>query len=285
MLPPKKLAIFYGWPSTVNGTGSVAGATAVFQDYDVVIFGAGLEDPSHPDYANTVQIIANLAPNTKVYGYINSEDSNTINWGNIDKWNAIGVAGIFCDNFGYDFNVDRDRQNVLVEYTHYKGLSAFVNAWNPDDVFSDAVDPVKNPLGKAHMMGANDYYLSESFQIIVNAYQDPVFWKAKSDKMAAYKATFGTKMATVTTTDASPYEQAKWDYSYLSAALYDFDLSGWGEEFFSAASSQLPFRPRANINGTSFITAITENPSDVFSRGTNVGIKVDTVNFTVSTIL
>ena len=92
-------------------------------------------------------------------------------------------------------------------------------------------------------------------------------------------------MATVTTTDASAYDQAKWDYSYLSAALYDFDLAGWGEEFFSASSALLPFRTRADINGTSFITAITENPSDVFSRGTNVGIKVDTVNHTVSTIL
>lgn len=285
MLPPQKLAVYYGWPSVVNGAVTVADATAVFQDYDVVLFGAGLEDPSHPDHANTVQIITNLSPNTKVYGYIDTEATNTVNWENIDQWNAIGVAGIFCDKFGYDFNVDRDRQNVLVEYTHYKGLSAFVNAWNPDDVFSDAVDPVKNPLGKANMMGANDYYLAESFQIVNGAFQDPVFWKTKSDKMVTYKNTFGTKMATVTTIDASAYDQAKWDYSYLSAALYEFDLAGWGEEFFSASSASLPFRPRAEINGTSFITAITENPSDVFSRGTNVGIKIDTVNHTVSTIL
>lgn len=285
MSTPQKLAIYYGWPSAVNGTGSVAGATTVFQQYDIVVFGAGLEDPAHGDHANTVSIIGNISPATKVYGYISAQASNTVNWGKIDAWASMGVAGIFCDEFGYDFSVDRNRQNVLVEYIHYKGLNAFVNAWNPDDVFLNTVDPAKNPLGTAHMMGANDWYLSESFQIINGAYQNSNDWQVKSDKMAAHRTSFGTKMATVTTTDASPFDQAKWDYSYASASLYAFDAAGWGEEFFSASSASLPFRTRMAIQGTSFITAITENPTDVFSRQTNVGLKVDTVNHTVSTLL
>lgn len=286
MTTPQKLAIYYGWPSAVNSSGgNVAAATAVFQNYDVVVLGAGLEDPSHGDHANTVSIIANLVPAVKVYGYISAQDTNSVNWGKIDKWAAMNVSGIFCDEFGYDFAVDRNRQNVLVEYIHYKGLSAFVNAWNSDDVFLNTVDPVKNPLGTSHMMGASDWYLAESYQIINGAFQNSADWKTKSDKMVAHRTSFGTKMATVTTTLADPFDQAKWDYSYASASLYSMDAAGWGEEFFSASSASLPFRTSLNIQGTSFITAITENPADVFSRQTNVGLKVDAVNHTVSTIL
>jgi hypothetical protein len=251
----------------------------------MVIFGAGLEDPSHGDHQNTKDIITGLQPTTEVYGYINAEDTNTKNWGSIDKWTDMGVAGIFCDNFGYDWDVDRDRQNVLVEYTHYKGLKAFVNAWDPDDVFDNSVHETKNPLGKEHMMTADDWYLSESFQIINGEFQDPSFWKEKSNKMVNYKDSIGTKMAIVTTTDDSPFDQDKWDYAYYSCVLYGFDAAGWGEENFSAVSAKLPWREKKNIKGTKFTTNITEDPSSVFSRQTNVGITVDTINHTVSYIL
>lgn len=284
MTTPQKLAIYYGWPSAVNGVSTIADAITEFQAYDIVVFGAGLEDPAHADHTNTVNIIAGLT-STEVYGYIDSEATNTINWGNIDAWASMGVAGIFCDKFGYDYNVDRNRQNVLVEYIHYKGLKAFVNAWDPDDVFLNTVDATKNPLGTAHMMGSNDWYLAESYQIINGAYQTGSDWKVKSDKMVSYRTSFGTKMATVTTNDSSAFDQTKWDYSYCSAVLYQMDASGWGEENFSSVSASLPFHTRYSIVGTSFITAITENPSDVFSRQTNVGIKVDTVNHSVDTLL
>lgn len=283
MSTPKNLAIYYGWPSAVNGSnGVIADAVNVFKDYDMVVFGAGLEDPSHGDHSNTVQIISDLQPNTKVYGYIDSEASNTINWGKIDSWTSMGVSGILCDKFGYDWNVDRNRQNVLVEYIHYKGLEAFVNAWNPDDVFDDSVDAQKNPLGKAHMMTGNDWYLAESFQIVNGVYQDTTVWKTKSDKMASYKTSVGTNMAVVTTSDGSTFDQDKWDYAYYSCVLYGFDAAGWGEDGFSAASASLPWREKKNILGTKFLSSINEDPTSVFSRQTNVGILVDTVNHTVS---
>ena len=60
---PDKLAIYYGWPSAVNGAGGdINVAAAVFDDYDQVVFGAGLEDPSHGDHANLVAMLA-LQPN------------------------------------------------------------------------------------------------------------------------------------------------------------------------------------------------------------------------------
>ena len=55
---PKKLAIYYGWPSAVSGAGgNVTTAANVFKDYDQVVLGAGLEDGTHPDHTNTAAII------------------------------------------------------------------------------------------------------------------------------------------------------------------------------------------------------------------------------------
>lgn len=42
-LLPGKLAIYYGYPSLVNGSnGNLNVATEVFNDYDIVVFGDGL---------------------------------------------------------------------------------------------------------------------------------------------------------------------------------------------------------------------------------------------------
>ena len=285
-LIPKKLAIYYGWPSVVNATYTVNGAANVFKDYDTVVLGAGLENNLHGDHQNTIDIINHPdMVNTLCYGYINSTDSLSSNETKIDNWLSMGIDGIFCDNFGYDFGVTRSQQNDLVNYIHSKSLSAFVNAWEPDDVFSNNIVATYNPSGISHVLGADDYYLAESFQIINGGYQDTTFWKTKSDKMVNYKNIYGTKMATITTTDSTVFDQNKWDYSYMSAVLYNFDLVGWGELYYSASSGSLPFRIRADVFGDYFTGNIVEGPSDVFSRGTNVGIKIDTVNHTVDYLL
>src|SRR5437016_9884185 len=108
----KRLAIYYGYPSGVNGTFTVPGAINVFKDYYLIVFGDGLEAVSHPDHANTVAIIAGLT-NSKVYGYIDSTLSITTLQTNIDNWALMGVAGIFCDRFGYDFGLTRAAQNAI----------------------------------------------------------------------------------------------------------------------------------------------------------------------------
>src|SRR5688500_8633894 len=43
-LSPRRLAVYYGYPSLVNGSGGdVERAVATFAAYDVVVFGDGLE--------------------------------------------------------------------------------------------------------------------------------------------------------------------------------------------------------------------------------------------------
>jgi len=294
--PPKKLAFFYGWPSTVNGAGSVAGAVAIYKEYDQLVFGTGLEDPAHPDHANMVAIIAHPdMANTDVFGYIDATLSVNDVQGKIDQWAVTGIKGIFFDQFGYDFGVGRQKQREIVWCVQNKnnGLKTFVNAWNVDDVFSPAVDATHNPAGLPTRLGPNDLYLAESFAIVNGAYDDADAdsngikdFQDKADKMKTYKNTFGTSMTAVTTNDASAFDQAKADYSYLLSVINEFDSWGWGEEFFSSSSSSLPFRTRATYDGTKFTGALVKNTTTgVIERDTNIGIKIDTVGHVVSNLL
>lgn len=291
---PQKLAIYYGWPSAVNGAGGVVNtAVQTFKEYDLVVFGAGLEDPSHGDHANTTAIINHVdMANTKVFGYIDAVLPLNDVQGKIDAWHAMGVCGIFLDQFGYDFGVDRVKQRELVWCIHEKdNLKAFVNAWNVDDVFDNAVNPTYNPNGLDTRLGAGDYYLAESFAIMNGQYDDTDSdsngikdFQDKAQKMVDYRNTHGVLMTACTTADSSAFDQDKADYSYFSALANEFDAWCWGEEFFSASSALLPMVTRKQYVGDKF-TGPLVNDNGVITRQTNVGIEIDTVNHTADIIL
>ena len=88
MSVPQKLAIYYGWPSSVNATYTVPGAIAVFDDYDLVVFGAGLEDPTHGDHQNTKDIIDGTTAN--VFGYVDATLSQSTIQSKVDQWAMMG---------------------------------------------------------------------------------------------------------------------------------------------------------------------------------------------------
>ena len=118
---PEKLAIYYGWPSLVNDAdGDVNVAAADFANFDIVVLGDGLEHPAHGDHDKTEQIISQLVVSgTEVYGYIDmgvttQNLSLATAQAYVDEWDAMGVTGIFWDDVGYDFGVDRARQVALM---------------------------------------------------------------------------------------------------------------------------------------------------------------------------
>lgn len=273
----QKLAIYYSYPSSVNGTYSVAGAINVFKAYELLVLGSGLEESDHPDHQNTVDIIAGLLT-TKIYGYIAANIDITQLKDKVDKWQAMGVAGIFCDVFGYDFGLTRERQNEIVDYIHSKGLSAFVNAWNSDDVFLPSGQLVTH-------LGPKDWILAESYQIINDEYQSKEDWINRSKKLVNYRTATGTKIAAVTTTASGVFDKEKFDYAYFSALLFDFDAFGWGEQHFSAISAQLPFHKRKHVYGDKRISGIIDDGSGVLSVQTNVGIQVNTITRTVDYVI
>lgn len=289
-LQPSPLAIYYGWPSAVNGAaGNVNTAAQTFKLYSQVVFGAGLESSAHGDHANLVALLAHPdMVGVQSFGYVDAALETSVVQSKIEQWVATGVSGIFLDQFGYDFGLTRAKQNALVWSIHHakcpSGMPAFVNAWNPDDVFSSAVNPVHNPTGLAPLLGSGDWYLLESYQIISGAYQSATDWRIRADKATAGRSLLSVSLAAVTTTDAAPFDQNKADYSYVSAVADGLDSWGWGEQWFSAASALLPWVNRAAIDGTYFTGVLTQT-GDVWERQTNIGVHIDTNSHTVSNLL
>ncbi len=295
--PPKKLAIYYGWPNTVKDW-TVAGAASVFKDYDIVVFGAGLENSSHGDHQNAIDIIAHAdMANTQVFGYVTIQDSQSAtNETKIVHWAAMGVAGIFCDEFGYDYGTKRSEQNSLVDYIHNTspGLIAFVNAWNPDDALGNASVSPNNPQGTAHKLVSTDWYLAESYAVKNDAYDDTDTdtdgkpdWVEKSEKLEGYIGDIQIACIATVGTSSGAFVQAKADYAYFATAMYKFDMWGWGEKNYSSAGgpSSLPFRTRKALPEGAKLHGSVVKTGDVYERTTNVGFHLDADAHTVATRL
>ena len=285
-ITPKKLCIYFSYPSLINGSnGNITSAVNVFKAYNQVVFGKTLELNSHPDHNKTISIIAQLKPlNVSVYGEIDCTLSFSSIKQSVNQWQGMAVKGIYCNKMGYDYSVNRSMQNQILNYIHSKNLEGFVVVWNPDDIFSSTVNPTYNPTGTASVINSNDWYLATSYQIINGAFQTVSDWTTRANKLVNYKQSFGTKMACITTADASPFNQSMMDYAYFSTILYGFDSFGWGELNFSATTNSLPFRTRKIFYGTKFDSAIMINGS-VYERKTNIGIRLNTSTHTLDVLL
>lgn len=294
---PEQLAFYYGFPSQVNDSGgNTQKATQVFKEYDIVVFGNTLDSPSNQDYDRAKTIINNLKRHgTRTYGYIDLcyDGGNYCSglplseiYASTDRWAAMGAHGIFFDQVGFEYSVSRDRLNAALDYVHSKDLSAFVNAWDPDDIFSETAHEKFNPTGALSHMGPEDYFLHESFAVTLNEYQDTAFLIEKSEKALKWKKLYGTKMATVNTTAFTnpPFEQEKADYVWWMTLLYGYDAMAWGETgIYSADCQCLPFRQRpdpGNI-GEPVEPLIVSHDGPLYSRSTTAGIiEVDTAAHT-----
>ena len=307
-LDPGDLAIYYGYPSLVNGVGfDTASAAAVFGAYDTVVFSGGLEEPGHRDHNRTAEIIGRLHTGytTRVFGYIDAPAwSNrwsatgdaAADWvAHADMWRAMGVDGVFVDRFGYDWGVTRPMQNAMLDAIHERGLRAFVNSWYIDHTFSRTPDiayPWGNPAGVSSHIQATDLYMLESFTVaegryVPCAYANAESWLQKADKALRYGREFGVEMWTLTTADAlSPVAAAaasldvdpRLSYAWHATAMYGFDGFGWAEPQFSASGATanlLPWRPRPEPNapsdsGTRFLGEVVHG-IDTHRRDTDMG--------------
>ena len=163
----------------------------------------------------------------------------------------MGVHGIFFDEAGYDFGVDRERQNDAVDAVHAEGLSVFMNAWQPAHVFYRNALPVPNGSGGVVMynarelapkLNANDYYLLESFAIQEGNYFSSTAamtttFNNRCRSAFDYRQQYNTKIACVTTLSATTanFNQTKFDEAWWLSVVYGFDAMGWGEFEFSTA--------------------------------------------------
>ncbi len=258
----KLFALYYGWPSLVNGAGGdLTKAKAVWGKFKVVVFpddivdgdGDRYADNTHPDYANTSNIIVSLSNQTHFFGYVDlgvTTENNSTNQmkSMVDKWKSIGVYGIFWDDYGFDYNVTTERQTWAVNYAHSKGLKVIANAWDPDDVFWNG-----------NVLEPGDGYCWENFLVVggYRSYESPTYnqsldkWQTKSDKCLSYKYSSqfnGDLMIYCLSTlsnDAVPSAFSNKsatnlaDYAYWGFNLYGFDYFQFTDMNYSAGNNFL----------------------------------------------
>ena len=264
---PRRLAIYYGYPSLVNdASGDLDRAAAVFSEYDVVMLGDGLEFSAdqpgprgeHPEHAFTKRLIERLAAaprHTTVYGYVDLGSTQSLITAEIERrvdlWAHIGALGVLFDEAGYDFGVTRERQNAAVAAAHRRGLRACLNAFRTDDVFNAAPAPLNdagggNPNGLATIISERDMVLLESFAIRDGVPEDLGSVATRVRTALQGRVRFGTRVACVATSgpreDGGPLAQ----YGWWVASACGLDAYGWGMPNFSAVTSRLPWirRPR-----------------------------------------
>jgi hypothetical protein len=235
-LEPKRVAVYYGYPSLVNGAkGDLAKAAQVFNRYHIVVFGDGLEFPGE-EHDNVVRLITKLDKQVLVFGYVCLGSTQKLAIAEMEKrvlaWKRMGVQGIFLDEAGNDFGVDHERRERIVSLIHSLGLSAFVNAFQPSDVFGDG----PTPLGKG------DFFLLESFVVRGGKLDNSKWMTARMQQAASYRDIYKFNLVGVTTADSTPFSLALFKRACAAAKRIALEGFGWGEPSFSSQSNLLPER-------------------------------------------
>jgi len=285
---PKSLLIYYGFPSMINGAKSIDEAVDIFKVYNYIVLGDGLSQESHSDHLNTLKIILDAKiQDSKIFGYIDagmttqklkiSEIKNRI-----DNWKAMGVVGIFLDDFGFDFRVSRERQNKIIDYIHEKELRVMVNAWNPDDVFGISNESKLNPDAQGSHLDKNDFYLMESYQVSLSKYESLQQWQERSRGMKIYQDIIGFKIVS-TTTSNTPYNENAFHYAWYSALFDEHEATSWGEINFGATEQSSLFRVRPELDDELYFVSGIKDKNGIAKRETNLGsIEIDTDKHLVS---
>lgn len=217
----RPFAIYYGWPSYVNGArGKVARAVAAFDGYGMVVFGDDTVTEEGDPLA--VPIMAGVAARGGVpYGYVSvgvGDGEPNLSLPELrerlDAWRRLGTQGVLLDCAGADYGVTRARFDAVVRYAHSLGLSVLANAWSPDDV-----------LARSATMGPGDGYLGENDVLSDGRFLSPATYKPKLAKMAEHKARLGiTLYETATSRDL---QQADALTAQVLAALRGYQIDAF----------------------------------------------------------
>lgn len=296
---PDNLLIYYGWLNSFNSAQHGWNNEGVAQElarYGLLVVGAGLEEPTHGDYANTVAIIARVAalnPECKIFGYVPTTDLLATFEDKVGKWHDLGVWGIFMDMAGYDYGTvatnGREAVNAKVAYVHGMEMACMVNAWNMDHIIGVANDPAypnstwnagEDPSELEH----DDWYLLESCPVNTTAYAASAGYEAKGDwaarcvKSQLHRATYGLKIAASgIIDDAASAGQELFDFGYVAATMFSLEAWGASDTGYGAGTARSKWWTRPDVSGLGLLSWL--NPSvqvdggdtDVFLRYTQYG--------------
>ena len=246
--PAYKLLIYYGFPSLLNSIPSLAGIAQAVSEYDVVVFGDGIQNPAHPDHANLQTIMDELrvlSPQTLVAGYIDlGVSTQNLTTAQIQQytawWADMGADLIFWDDAGFDFLTTRDRQNFAITTARANSMDSFMNAFDTDDLF------VGSP---ATLMGPNDWFLLESLPYNDGGvYAGTSNWEpratmvARINKALGHRSAFKSRIAATSLVDYTAYtnDQNQYIRNTAQAVCFAAGLDAYGDNagpFFSASGA------------------------------------------------
>ena len=293
---PLNLLIYYGYPNSFNSAINGWDNEKVSQDmakYDLIALADGVEDPGHPDYANTQIIIPrvkSLNPRALIFGYVSTAQSLSNFQTKVDQWNTLQIHGIMMDESGYDYGDvstnGREAFNTKVDYVHGKTYSnvCFVNSWNMDHIIGTTNDPsypnsTWNPSLVASHLTSNDWYLLESFPINTVAYSGTGGYESASDWLyrgelaVSHRNTYGINLAAVGSIGNSNVSGQKlFNFHHISSLMFALDAAGTSDDSYGSGTAQVFFwsRPDSRSIGnywSNSVNVIVDNSdSDVYYR-------------------
>lgn len=291
---PKDLLIYYGYPNSFNSGINGWNNENVSQDmakYNIVVLGDGVQNPSHPDYANTQVIVPRVQTlncSTQIFGYVSANQAFGDFTGKVDQWGVLGVEGIFIDEAGYDFGRTRAEFNQRVDYIHDRTSTnlCFANAWNTDHILGTANDPsypnsTYNDTSAESSLTEDDWILLESFPINTlsytastpDGYESATDWKFRGDKMVDLRSVYGVNFASVgVINNANSDNTAMFEFSFISSMMYCLEAHGTSDTYYGASSATVNYYPRPDVSQMGKIynlycnVQLDNGDSDVYHR-------------------
>lgn len=287
---PKNLLVYYGWLNSFMSANNAWDNENIAQSmskYNVLIFGDGISDPSHGDFANS-QIIINrikeINPATSIFGYVTVNQALDAFITKVSQWNGLEVNGIFMDEAGYDYGKKRTELNSCIDVVHTQEDSniCFLNAWNIDHVIGLENDlnypnTTFNPGLVETNIYPDDWYLLESFAVntdvytVNGGYTNKNDWYVRGNKALEKRKGYEFNLASVgIINDDNPEGQDLFDFAYRSALAYSLDANGTSDSNYGAISAKTKYwerpKPYHFTKEEDFTVIVDGHNPDVFLR-------------------
>ena len=291
---PLDLLMYYGWLNSFNSADNGWDNELVAQDmarYNLIVLGDGIQDPGHGDYSNSQIIIPRiqaLNPDALIFGYVTANQTQTNFESKVDQWEDLGVNGIFMDECGYDYGIDRSEFNTLVDYVHASTADlVMTNAWTTDHIIGTVNDPsypnsTYNPgLVESHLI-EDDWIHLESFPINTtdysgnDGYESATEWSDRGDTAMGHRDVYGINLVAggIINNDNSN-GQDLFEFGFISACIYALEAYGTSDTNYGASSAAVEFWDRPDVKGVGRLWVPSssvqqdDNDSDVYWRYTD----------------
>lgn len=249
-----RLLKYLGSPKAINGATSNDQAAQEFSFWDYIVLAAGLEEPSHVDYANnfqTISLVKQINNNSRIFGSVDIGVS-TANFSiseiqaKIDKWMDFGVTDIMLKNSGYDKQVSRNRLNTAIDYVRTKDCRVMFDATDPDDVFATTYEATYNPGSNTSKADRGDFYIFDDFVVntttysVNGGYADNATILPKINKVASYAKDTGIVFLANGSIGSGYTDLQKNDYwDVFEAMAQAVSAAGYGIAFGDATSNSI----------------------------------------------